>query len=290
MILITGSTGQLGRATIEFLLKKIPAGQIAALARDEKKATDLKEKGIDVRIADYNDKSSLVSSFKGINKLFFISATDVFKRLEQHKNVVEAAKEAGVKHIYYTSFARKNETENNPLGIIAKAHIETDKLIRGSGIPYTILLNGLYADVLPMFFGDKVFEKGIFLPAGRGRAAYITRNEVAEASANILLSKGHEGKEYVVANTENYSFQDAAELLSEISGKPVKYENPDAEVYSGTLTRAGLPSEFISMMASFSEGIKQGEFETHHSDMEKLLGRKPSSLKFFFQQAYFSKN
>src|SRR5215211_2610227 len=105
MILITGSTGQLGKATIEFLLKKIPAGEVAALAREERKG-------------DYDDKASLVVAFKGIDKLFFISGNDVANRQKQHENVVAAAKEAGVKHIIYTSFARKNETGSNPLGIV----------------------------------------------------------------------------------------------------------------------------------------------------------------------------
>jgi NAD(P)H dehydrogenase (quinone) len=290
MILITGSTGQLGKSTIEFLLKKLPASQIAALARDEEKAGSLKEKGIEVRKGDYDDKASLVSAFKGIDKLFFVSGSDVFKRMQQHKNVVEAAKEAGVKHIIYTSFSRKNETESNPLGIIAKSHIETDKIIRESGISFTILLNGLYADVLPMFFGEKVFETGIFLPAGDGKAAYVSRNDIAEAAANIISTPGHEGNEYVLANSENYSLQTAAELLASLSGKPVSYQQPDAKEYRAVLTNAGVPAEFISLMADFSEAIKQGEFETNHSDMEELLGRKPASLKEFFQQAYFSKN
>ena len=290
MILITGSTGQLGKATIEFLLKKIPSSKIAALARDEKKATALRNKGIDVRIGDYEDKASLVAAFHNVDKLFFVSGNDISKRLEQHENVVLAARQAGVKHRIYTSFARKNETDSNPLGIIASSHIETDKLVKKSGIPYTILLTGLYAEALPMFFGEHVLETGIFLPAGSGKAAYISRNEIAEAAANILTTSGHEGKEYIVTNTENYSLQRAAQMLSELSGNEVTYVEPTADEYKETLTNAGVPAEFISMLASFSEGIKQGEFETRHSDIEKLLGRKPASLHEFFNQTYFSEN
>ncbi len=290
MILVTGSTGQLGKTTIEFLLRKMPAKNIAALARDEFKASGLIAKGVDVRVGDYEDPASLISAFKGIDKLFFVSGSDVARRQEQHKNIVNAAKEAGVKHIVYTSFARKNETESNPLGIVAAAHIETDKLIKESGIPYTIMLNGLYADVLPMFFGNKVLDSGIFLPAGEGKAAYITRNDIAEAAANILAGDGHEKKEYVIANTENYSMHDAAEILSDISGKYVSYLNPTVEAYTDTLSKAGVQREYIDMFTSFSEAISQGEFETPVTDMKKLLGRTPASLKDFFTSAYFSKN
>lgn len=283
MILITGATGHLGKATIEFLLKKIPADKIAALARDENKAAALKAKGIDVRIGDYSNYSLLVNAFKGIDKLFFVSGNDVAIRQKQHETVVKAAKEAGVKHIIYTSFARKNESETNPLGILATSHIETDKLIKASGIPYTIMLNGLYADVLPMFFGDKVLETGIFLPAGDGKAAYTTRLDIAEAAANLLTTEGHENKEYVIANTENYSLQDAAGILSDLSGKPVSYTSPTAEVYTDTLSKAGVPMEYIDVFASFSEAIKQGEFKTSTTDLEKLLGRKPVTLKNYFK-------
>ena len=290
MILITGSTGQLGKATIELLLKKIPANRIAALARDESKTADLKQHGIEVRVGNYHDRASLAAAFKGIDKLLFISGNDVARRQQQHVTVVEAAKEAGVKHIIYTSFARKNETETNPLGIVATSHIETDKLVKASGIPYTIMQNGLYADVLPMFFGEKVLDTGIYLPSGNGKAAYIKREDIAKAAVAILTSEGHEGKEYKIVNTKNYSLQDAAGILSELSGKPVSYINPTTEEYKASLTQANVPADAVGFLASFSEAIKQGEFESSDSDIETTLGITPASLKDFFKEAGFSKN
>ena len=170
---------------------------------------------------------------------------------------------------------------------MAVSHIETDRMIKESGIPYTILLNNLYADVLPQFFGSQVLEKGIFLPAGDGRASYIKRAEIAEIAASILTSEGHEGKEYAIANAENYSLQDAAGILSDLSGKPVKYINPSAEQYSETLGTAGVPADAVAFLAAFSEAIKQGEFETAASDTERFLGRKPSTLRDFLKETYF---
>jgi len=107
--------------------------------------------------------------------------------------------------------------------------------------------------------------------------------DIAEAAANLLTTEGHENKEYVIANTENYSLQDAAAILSDLSGKPVSYTSPTAEVYTDTLSKAGVPMEYIGMFASFSEAIKQGEFKTSTTDLEKLLGRKPVTLKNYFQ-------
>jgi NAD(P)H dehydrogenase (quinone) len=287
MILITGATGHFGKATIDHLLAKgVPANTIAALVRDENKAAELKAKGVIIRKGDYSDYASLQSALKDVDKLLLVSGTDLQNRAKQQQDAVKAAGEAGVKHIVYTSFVRKNETETSPIAIVGKAHIETDKVIIASGIPYTIMLNNVYADMLPMFFGDKVLETGIFLPAGDGKAAYTTRNDMAEAAANILTGKGHENKQYVIANTTNYSLQDAAATLSELTGKSIVYAKPSTAVYTEALTKAGVSPEYAGMLAGFSEAISQGEFETSSSDLEKLLGRKPTTLKEYFKSVY----
>lgn len=287
MILVTGATGHFGKATIDFLLKKgISASNISALVRDEVKASDLKARGINICKGDYSDYTSLVGALKGVDKVLLVSGTDFQNRLKQQENVVRAAGEAGVKHIVYTSFVRKDETETSPIAIVGKSHIETDKLIKASGIPYTIMLNGLYADMLPLFFGEKVLDTGIFLPVGEGKAAYATRNDMAEAAATILTETGHENKAYVITNTVNYSLHDAASIISELTGKNVAYTSPTAEVYSETLSDAGVPKEYIGMFAGFSEAIRQGEFESSSSDLEKLIGRKPTTLKEFFTTVY----
>jgi NAD(P)H dehydrogenase (quinone) len=290
MILITGATGHFGKATIDHLLKKVPAHTLSALVRDEAKAAELKAKGVTIKKGDYNDYQSLLTAFKGVDKLLMISGSDVFNRMPQQENVVKAAQEAGVKHIVYTSFVRKNETETSPIAFVGKSHIATDKLIKASGIPYTIMLNGIYADMLPIFFGEKVLETGIFLPAGDGKAAYATRNDMAEAAANILTGTGHENKEYIVTNDTNYSLQETADILSELTGKKVSYAKPSATLYTETLTAAGVPSQYVGMFASFGEAINQGEFESLSTDLSKLIGRKPTSLKEYLKTVYSASN
>ena len=290
MILITGATGHFGRATIDFLLKKnIPPNNIVGMVRHIEKAGDLKTKGIGLRVGDYDDYSGLLSAFKGIDRLLLISGSDIMNRSKQQENAVKAAKEAGVKHIIYTSFVRKNETETSPLAMLGKAHIETEKNIKASGLTYTILLDNLYADILPMFMGEKVLETGIFLPAGDGKASFATRLDMAEAAANILTSEGHENKEYILSNDTNYSFNDVATLLSEISGKQVPYISPSTEVFTETLSKAGVPMEAIAMTVGFCEAINQGEFFTTKSDLGYLLGRKPTSIKEYLKSVYLNK-
>lgn len=287
MILVTGATGHYGKAAIDFLLKKgISANNITALVRDESKAEDLKNKGINLKVGDYDNYNSLVEAFENVDKLLLVSFTDISKREKQHQNAINAAKEAGVKHIVYTGFARKNETEASPLALLAKSHIETEKNIKAAGIPYTILDNNLYFDTIPMFAGERVLETGIFFPAGDGKAAFALRNDMAEAAANILTSEGHENRTYSFSNTENVSFQQIADILGELKGKDIQYISPDVKTYKDTLSKAGVPVEYAELLTGFGEAIQQGEFTSENTDLSKILGRKPLSLKEFLTQTY----
>lgn len=290
MILVTGATGHFGKATIDHLLNKgVLANTIVALVRDENKAQDLKAKGVQVKIGDYNDYQTLINAFKGIEKLLLVSSSDLEHRTQQQLNAIMAAKEAGVKHIYYTSFERKNETATSPIAGVALSHVDTENALKESGLAYTIFKNNLYMEVFLFFFGDKVLEQGIYFPAGNTKAGYVLRDDMAEAMANVLVTKGHENKTYSISNANNVSIGDVAETMSKLAGKSVNYFSPSNEEYVSTLTQAGVPTPYIQMFSGFAEAIKQGEFETSQSDLETLLGRKPTSLKTFLQQAYFSK-
>ena len=286
-ILVTGSTGSLGSATINYLLKKENDHTIIGLARDEEKAASLKEKGAEVRIGNYNDPESLEKAFQGVDKLFFISASELGSRVEQHKNIVDAAKKSGIQHVVYTSFQRKTDDESSPIWMVAESHVHTEKWLKESDMSYTFLKNNLYMDFVPMFIGEDVIEQGtVYIPAGDGKMACVLRDDMAEASANILLSKGHENTSYTFANTENYSFEYVASILSEISGKEIGYVSPDADEYTQTMKEAGVPDEAIGMTVGFAKAIDQGEIEETSSDLEILLGREPVSLSNFLKQVY----
>lgn len=289
-ILVTGATGHLGKGTIEFLLKKgVPANEIFALVRDENKATDLKEKGVHLIVGDYNDYASLVNAFQGVDKLFFVSSSDVSNRAPQQENVVKAAKEAGVKHTIYTSALNSVPVEKSAIGFVAEAHVKTEEWLAESGLTYTILRNNLYTDIVPMFVGDKVLEtETIYLPGGNGKTAYTLRSDMAEAVANILTTEGHEGKVYDITNLEAYTYQDVADTISVITGKKINYVSPSREEFEQTLKGAGVPDEAIGALSSFVVAQAQDEFNIIGNDLEKLLGRKPTTLKEFLQTVYNS--
>ena len=287
MILVTGATGHFGKAAIQFLLKKgVPASGISALVRDESKAVDLKESGITLKQADYDNYDSLVKAFTGVDKLLFVSGNDIGRRGPQQLNVVAAAKEAGVKYILYTSFERVKEDGSSPIDFVASSHLATEKAIRESGIPYTIFRNNLYTDFIPVFLGDKVLETGVYWPSGETKLALALREEMAEAAANVLTDEGHDNKEYFISGSENVSFREIADMISNATGKKIGYHSPTQEEYKETLTQAGVPTEYIQMFAGFAEAIRQGEFNTEHSDLERLLGRRPTSVKEFLTKLY----
>ena len=290
MILVTGATGHLGKAVINFLLQKgISADKIIALVRDEAKAADLEEKGVILRKGDYHDNASLAPAFKGVEKLLLVSSGDFNDRSQQHINVVNAAKEAGVKHILYTSIQGR-EDRPSVIPFVVQSHLDTEVAIKKSGIVYTILRNSIYADMLPMFLGPKVTETGVFIPAGVGKTPFATRLDMAEAAAVVLTTSGHENKIYPIASSTAYSFADIASTLSELAGKTIPYIDADPVQYKEALAQAGVPQEYISVMGGFAEAFKQDEFNAASNDLEKLIGRKPASLKEFLQTAYFSNN
>ena len=287
MILITGANGYFGKATIDFLLMKgMQPADIAGLVRNEEKAQELRDKGAQVRIGDYINYDSLVNAFQGIDKLLLVSGTDVAQRSHQHENVIRAAKKAGIKHLLYTSFERKNESENSPIASVAASHLNTERAIRESGLTYTIFRNNLYMEYLPLFLGEKVLEVGVYFPAGDGKAAIASRTDMAEATANVLATSGHENKDYHMSNTEEVSFGDIAEILSSISGRKVPYISPDTNTYIETLVSSGVPKEMAQVSAAFGEAIKQGELSPETKDLEQLLGRMPTNIKEYLHSFY----
>lgn len=284
MILVTGATGHLGSATVEHLLKSTTANNIVAFARDENKAEHLKEKGIEVRIGTFDDTASLDKAMQGIDKVLLISGIDQ-NRLQQHKNVVDAAKKAGVKHIAYTGVSLK-DVKTSAIKPFMESHFQTEDYIKESGLTYTLLRNNLYADGIPFFAGEKVLETGIYLPSANGKVPYALRKEMGEAAANVLLQNGHENKTYEIAGNDLYSYEDVAKTLSELSGKTVSYTDADATTFPEQLKQFGVPEIGVIIVSGFSADIKNKQYEIVTNDLEKLLGRKPTNLKDSLKQIF----
>jgi NAD(P)H dehydrogenase (quinone) len=285
-ILVTGANGHYGRAVLKALLNNgLEERNIYAMVRDKTKASELQSLGIHVVFGNYEDYDSLLKAFSGIDKLLFVSGSDIRNRSIQHKLVVKAAKNAGVKHILYTSQQHKSDHRDSPIYFIIKSHLATEIAIMNSGMKFTILRNSLYMDILPEFLGEKVVEKGIFLPAGHGKIAFTLRSEMAETAAVILISKGHTNKVYEISGS-NISFTEIAQKISDLKGHNITYLSPDPKVFINAAVKNGAPRMQTKMLASFAQAAQIGELNSESSHMEKLLGRKPMQVEDFLQQIY----
>ncbi|RKR08939.1 NAD(P)H dehydrogenase (quinone) [Flavobacterium sp. 90] len=287
MILVTGASGNLGSWVIENLLKQVPAHTISVLQRNSKKAASFQQKGITVHIGDYGDKESIINALRDVTKLLLISSSGP-NALSEHKNVIDAARESGVKHIYYTGGALNQKVKESKLGSLADSYITTENYIIESGLTYTVFQNGLYAETIPYFVGDQVLENGIYFPAGQGKASFAKREEMGEAIANVLASEGHENKIYITTGLPSHSFSEIAQMLSVLSGKPVAYYSPESGEFESQLREHGVSEDDIWVSSLFAAVIKNQEFDISRSHLAELLGRKPADLKTYLKETFIN--
>jgi NAD(P)H dehydrogenase (quinone) len=277
-ILVTGATGHLGSSVIETLLKKISSNQISIITRNEEKRTEFQAKGFNAFSGNYDDLVSLENAMAGVDTVLFISGGDQGDMMQEHKNIVDAAKNKGVKNIAYTSRClRDRATLVNQLMV---RHFDTEDYIIASGLKYTFFRNILYMDAIPQFIGgNNAIERGIFLPAGDGKVSYALRNEMGEAMANVLLNEECSNNIYNFTGDTTYTFYDIAKALTELSGKEVKYTNVETVAFEGMMKQRNLPEPVIQKIVDFITDIKHNQEADTYSDLEMQLGRKPSNLK-----------
>lgn len=277
MIAITGATGQLGQLghlVLQNLLKTTAASQIVAIVRNPAKAEALSQQGIVVRQADYTDEAALTAALQGVDKLLLISSSEVGQRTPQHRNVIHAAKAAGVKFIAYTSLLH---ADKSPLGLHVE-HVETEKMLAESGIPYALLRNGWYTENY-LASAPPALEHGVFIgAAGDGKIASATRADYAEAAARVIAQEGHAGKVYELAGDEAWTLSELAAALSKQSGKNVVYQNLSEADFAAALKSVGLPAGLADMLADSDIGASKGGLFDDSRTLSALIGRPTTPL------------
>ena len=274
MIAITGATGQLGQLVIEELLKTVPASQIVAIVRNPAKAEALSNQGIVVRQGDYTDQAAFTTALNGVDKLLLISSSEVGQRSTQHQNVINAAKAAGVKFIAYTSLLH---ADTSPLGLHVE-HVETEKALAESGVPYALLRNGWYTENY-LASAPPALEHGVFIgAAGEGKIASATRADYAAAAAKVVSEDGHAGNVYELAGDSAWTLSELAAELSKQSGKPVGYQNLSEADFAAALKGVGLPAGLADMLADSDTGASKGGLFDDSRTLSKLIGRPTTTL------------
>ena len=276
MILVTGATGKLGQLIVQGLLENgVPPGKISVLVRDPGKASDLAERGVTLKKGDYTDPSSLAAAFQGIERLMFVSSSELGARAPSHKNVIAKAKEAGVRHVIYTSILGASDS---PMALAAD-HRETEVALKESGVPFTLLRNGWYFENYTGNLGSALEHGAILGAAGEGRFAMATRQDFADAAVAVLTSSGDEvGKIYELGGSPAITLSELAAEVAHQSGKPVAYVDLSPEEFQTKLEGFGLPPFIAHLLADSDAAAKRGFLDSSSGDLERLIGRKTTSL------------
>jgi NAD(P)H dehydrogenase (quinone) len=271
-IAITGATGQLGRLVVNNLKSKVPADRIVVLVRTPAKAADL---GVTAREADYTQPDTLERALSGVDTLLLISSNEVGQRAVQHRNVIEAAKKAGVQWIVYTSMIH---ADTSAIKMLAGEHLDTEADLKASRLPYTILRNGWYSENYTASVPGAVAGGTLLGCAGGGKISSAARADYAEAAVAVLTSEGHKGKTYELAGDNAYTLSDLAAEISRQTGKAIPYKNLSEAEYAEVLAGFGFPAPVAQLYASFDTGAAQGSlFEDGHQ-LSKLIGHPTTPL------------
>jgi NAD(P)H dehydrogenase (quinone) len=278
-LVITGAGGQLGRRTAELLLERegVAAGDVALITRRVDALEDLAGRGADVRFGDFDQPESLVDAFAGAERVLLISTDAVGARVPQHQNAIAAAKAAGASLIAYTSIPNP-VPEKNPAAVVPD-HAATEAALRASGVAFTMLRNGLYAE-------HRVPEARSALASGKfhhnmgdGATAYVSRDDCAAVAAAVLAGGDeHANKVYDITGPQLLTGAALAELYASVGRRPVEAIAVDDATFIGGAVAAGLPESVAQLLASFGRAIREGRLAQLTGDVEALTGRPPRTV------------
>lgn len=275
-IIITGASGQLGRATIDYALETVEPGDLTLVTRSPDALSDYEERGARVRHGDFNAPSTLPEAFRGGKRMLLISTDAIGERVAQHAAAIETATDAGVELVAYTSII--NAVADNPAFVVPD-HRATEQELIDSGIGWTFLRNSLYADFQEASMAAAAGSGVLATNEGNGKIAYVSRDDCAAAAAAVLVGGNHAGGAYDITGPELIDAARRAEIFSEITGQEIEVLHVDDDEYAhGMVDATGMSMEGARGMASFGAAVREGHFQVQSSDFEKLTGRQPADL------------
>lgn len=267
---ITGVTGRFGRAALKTLIDLVPADHIIALARNVEKAKTMVPAGVEVRPGDYANTDQLKASLTGVDRLLLVSSQpgQAMPRLQQHKDVIDAAKAAGVAYIAYTSFPHA-DTATTPL---ADDHKQTEAYIKASGLAYSFLRNNWYLENEADVLKGAMAGQPLVYSAGAGKAGWALEREYAEAGARVLAADNTKAIYELAGQARTY--QDLADAID----ASFDVLAVDDAAYEQGLEKAGLDAGTAALVTSFQTLIRDGQLDEDTDDLPTVLGRELTPL------------
>lgn len=267
--LVTSATGDLAFNSVKFLIELVGKEKIAVTVRSLEKAKKLEDLGVEIKIADYFDKVSLVTAFQGVNRVLFVSSGELDKRKEQHKNVVEALIEANVDFVAYTSAPNAQKSK----AIVAPDHKFTEHLIEESGLEYSFLRNNWYLENEAILFDAIKNITTYIYSAGDGKAGWAKKSDYAEGAAKVLAGDFMKKKIYEFSG-QSLSYSELASLLQKGKEYKINLDSVTDDEYRRVLETSGFPEGAINFIVGIQKDIREGELETSSTDLEDILGRE----------------
>ena len=277
MIAVTGATGGLGGRVARLLADRGVEQRV--IVRDPARAPELRG-ATRAPPATYEDRQAMRTALEGVDTLYLVSAAEEERRMDAHKTAIDAALDAGVEHIVYTSFLGASP---DATFTFARDHFHTEQHIRGAGVNFTFLRNSLYLDFIPRFVGEDGVIRG---PAGDGRVAGVARDDSADVAVAVLVAPGdHDGRTYELTGPEALTMAEMAAKLSAASGREVRYVPETMEEARASRASSGAPGWMIEGWVTTYAAIAAGELDTVTDAVEHLAGHPPQSLDALLAQA-----
>jgi NAD(P)H dehydrogenase (quinone) len=268
LIAVTGATGAIGGRVARSLAAH--GADLRLVVRDPSRAPSL---SADVRQAAYDDETAMRSAFAGAQTLFFVSASEDPDRVRLHTNVVDAAVAAGVERIVYLSFL--NAAADSTF-TFARDHWATEQRIRHVGLRHTFLRDAMYADFAPGLAGADRVIRG---PGGDGAFTPVAQDDVAAVASAVLLAEGYDGDTLDLTGPERLTLTDVAAVLTDVTGKPVRYEEETVEEAYASRASYGAAQFEVDGWVSTYTAIAAGELDVLSPAVRMVTGHEPMSLR-----------
>ncbi|WP_313543520.1 SDR family oxidoreductase [Leifsonia aquatica] len=274
-IVVTGATGHLGRLTVDSLLARgVAASDIRAVGRSAERLAPLAAQGVETAVIDFEKPETLTAAFAGADAVLLVSGSEVGKRVQQHRNAIEAAEAAGVGRLVYTSAPHATDGAL----VLAPEHKATEELLAASSLPVTILRNNWYTENYSGLVDQAAATGEIVGSAGEGRVASASRKDYAEAAAVVLTTDGHEGAIYELSGDVAWTFDELATAVGALAGREVVYRSVTPEEHTSILTGAGLDEGTAGFVVALDGNIRDGELADATSTLAELIGRPTTPL------------
>ena len=282
MIVVTGATGVLGRGVVERLLDHVPADGVAVSVRDVGAAADLAARGVGVRHGDFADPATLPAAFEGAEQVLVVSVDALGDEARaRHRAAIEAAVAAGARRVLYTS--HQGARADSPFAA-APDHAAAEEVLATTGVPWTSLANGFYAETVPMLLGGAASTGELRLPAD-GPVAWTTRADLAAAIARLLVDGAPDGRTAPLTGPEAVDLDAVAAIAGEITGRTIRRVVVDDDEYVAAMVAGGAPRPVAEMMLGLFAASRAGDFAPADPTLADLVGRPATSLREFLTTA-----